>query len=163
MSHPLAKIVVPTNERSHMNNTLTLIDTENALGGAITAHSPVGRLADVLKNLLGDTGHLVVATSYGPALMHVKAQMGGAARYVYKDGRDGAERAIEKYMNDYFPVGSVARLNIVSGDHYFAELARAHRDAGCLVTVVAPQGTLAHDLYRESSINLVLPQLVVTA
>ena len=128
----------------HTVKKLTLIDHENATMGPGAAPHLYGVLHDVLISLLPEgLGHIVVGSSCGGSPVMFAASGVQGARHVFQAGRDGAELALVKFVNDHYADLDVDELVIASGDEAFLELAVAMQRRGTKITVVANRGTLA--------------------
>ncbi len=144
------------------NKTLSLLDAENLVAGPITTPDHVRQLRDELDSKVGALGLTVCGVSAAPELFHFHAAWEGV-RLVQKKGADGAERAIEEFMLRHYPMGSLERLVILSGDHYFADLASRYKATGASIDVVAREGSLSQQLRAVADRVTLLPRLVYAA
>lgn len=144
------------------NKTLSLLDAENLAAGPIWTVDQVRDLRNELDSNVGALGLTVCGVSAAQELFHFHAAWSGV-RLVHEKGTDGAERAIEGYMIQHYPVGSLDRLVILSGDHYFTDLASRYKAEGAWIDVVAREGSLSHQLRAIADRVTLLPRLTYAA
>ena len=145
-----------------MNKTLSLLDAENLAAGPIKTADRVRELKHELDSTVGALGLTVCGVSAAPELFHFHAAWAGV-RLVHEKGADGAERAIEEFMLQHYPVGSLERLVILSGDHYFVDLASRYKAEGAWIDVVARAGSLSEQLRAIADRVTLLPRLTYAA
>jgi hypothetical protein len=145
-----------------MTHTLTALDIENLSGMPITSAAAVKGIHEELTSSIGHLGLVVCGVSATPQLFHINAGWSGM-QLVLEKGRDGAERALTSHLHRHYPEGSLQRLVIVSGDHYFAELAEQYRAAGTFIDVVAREGSLSYELKSVAHRVTLLPRLYLAA
>mgnify|MGYP003328278809 CR=1 FL=1 len=144
------------------NKTLSLLDAENLTAGPIRTATRVRELREELDSTVGALGLTVCGVSAAPELFHFHAAWSGV-RLVHEKGTNGAERAIEEFMLQHYPVGSLERLVILSGDHYFTNLAGRYKADGAWIDVVAREGSLSQQLRDIADRVTLLPRLAYAA
>jgi NYN domain len=145
-----------------MPHTLTALDIENLSEQPITSAAAVTKIHKELVSSIGSMGLVVCGVSATPQLFHINAGWSGMQLVVEK-GRDGAERALASHLTRHYPEGSLQRLVIVSGDHYFVELAQQYKLGGTFIDVVAREGSLSRELKAVADRVTLLPRLYLAA
>ncbi|MBU6232941.1 MAG: NYN domain-containing protein [Acidobacteria bacterium] len=146
--------------------TVSLIDHENLACGLTRSLEPnnqqrLDRKQQVFHALNAVTGnqlgHIVVGSSYAGLTLMENSLCCPTARQVYEIGKDGAERALLKYLDEHFEGFSIGTLIIGSGDRAFAEVAAKWRARGTHVLVISQPGSLSSELYAAASQVIVIP------
>ncbi len=149
----------PADRRTTDQRSFVVVDFENLLFGEheTTSHDLLeARARDILTAAHGQRpgDHLLVGCN--PRLAFAARAAFPGARLVVGSGADGADKALLRAIDGEVIVRRFGELNIVSGDHIFAELAHRSRARGVPVRVVAPRNGLATRLRLVADVATVL-------
>ncbi|WP_125776965.1 NYN domain-containing protein [Antribacter gilvus] len=149
--------------REFRDRALHLVDIENLTGTGLPDSVAVQVARRNLQRAVpvADGDLVVVGSSHAAAL--AIADGWGAARYVWRSGRDGADLALlgvlEEDVAERFD-----HVVIASGDGIFADAAAGLGRRGCDVTVVAREGGISWRLWTAvHDVRLLRPHDAVTA
>ena len=148
---------------STLERALTIVDLENLAGGA----DKVGRTSSALRTLVRSQQSrcsnmmTVVSTGIKAVRLHPDVLWDWKpARFLIGRGLDGADKELLNVLeND--PVASTATyVQIWSGDHCFAPVARLLRARGCHVHVFCRSGSLSRELkHAANEVTIISPVL----
>ena len=124
---------------------LHLIDLENLCGCATCTSSMTATVhTKYMQNVpTSPYDHYVLATSHHNAL--ATAAWPGGYRVV-RSGKDGADIALYEHVMNLDPASRYSEIVLASGDHFFVPAAKAWKEAGLKVTVVAGHGLASREL-----------------
>ena len=131
-----------------------IVDLENLCGGA----DRVGRMQSQIRTIFEQHEHAIQMTVVGCGRLALHSNPDflwtwSDARLVSRAGVDGADRALCEVLNDEPVAQRSWVLQIWSGDHIFAPLAKKLRRKGVRVEVFAAEDSLARSLASEATIT----------
>jgi len=146
------------NLRLPPGRTLFCLDVENLHGNPFFCSSQAEAIVDAVRALVPAEGgaHVVVAASSAGGCVEAGIAC-PAARCTWEPGTDGADRALLEILRSESIAERFAHVVIGSGDGVFAEIVRALRMSGVLVTVVSRRGSLSTKLAQTANRVLFLP------
>jgi hypothetical protein len=127
----------------------TVLDLENQCGGA----ELVPQYAEAVRQRFEDLGFEVpcqTVLAVGTRAMTLCPDLPFIfphARLLCRGGLDGADKCLCEVLSAESTAARSRFVVIGSGDRLFAEPARKLREQGCTIIVVAPRGSIHHELY----------------
>lgn len=139
---------------------IVLIDLENMMFGQhASTGSEVNRSAEILELAQARRPTDMLVVGCNPQLAFTAKDLFPQAQIVTGKGKDGADHALIDTVDLHHAAGRFDELCIVSGDHAFATIAHAARQAGLSVRVVAPHFGLSTALRVYADTAVMLPDL----
>lgn len=136
---------------------LVLLDLENVMFGRHEENrSEAIRSEEILRLAEARRPGDMIVIGCNPRLAFRAKRVFPRARLVTGHGRDGADNALINCLDLEHAAERFDELCIVSGDHAFADVARAARKAGMRVRVVAPRFGLNGDLRLQADMAITL-------
>lgn len=137
--------------RDSQGRRLQLVDIENLAGGAGLAPDEYCRVWHIYRHFAFATrpgDQVVLAGSRRTVRAAAPALFGEPVQWRVRDGRDGADLALLEFADVSHAARRFSTLVIASGDHIFADLARAAGAAGMRTHQVIGRGYASIDLWR---------------
>ena len=131
------------------SRAFTVLDLENQCGGA----ELVPLYAKAVRQRFDDLGLEVpcqTVLAVGTRAMTLCPDLPFLfphARLLCRAGLNGADQCLCEVLSNESTASRSRYVVIGSGDRLFAEPARMLRDQGCTIIVVAPRGSIHHELY----------------
>lgn len=147
--------------------TVSLIDHENLACGLTRTIEPRDSDRVALKKRVhsalialsnGQLGHVVVGSSCAGYSLIENPGCFPNSQQVYELGKDGAERALIKYLDNHFEDFAIETLIIGSGDIAFVPTVLKWKERGTHVLVIAQPGSISSELYAAASQVIVIPE-----
>jgi hypothetical protein len=143
-------ITTPTFPTAATMRALHLVDLENLCGDPVAPRKVALRVLDDYLRLAGWRPGDHVRVAANPRLLRSVAwDLPVPANQHAVTGEDGADMMLLAHEPPELVARRFGRLVVGSGDHLFAARARATRDLGVPVVVVARPGSLSHELVGE--------------
>jgi hypothetical protein len=142
---------IAKDRRDTQGRRLQLVDIENLAGGAGLAPDVYRRVWHIYRHYALTTrpgDQVVLAGSRRTVRAAAPALLGEPVQWRVRDGKDGADLALLEYADLRHAVRRFSTLVIASGDHIFADLARAAGDAGMRTHQIIGRGFASIDLWR---------------
>ena len=126
-----------------------VVDLENQCGGSdlVPLHAAAvrGRFEDLGLEVPCQT--VVAVGARAMTLCPDLPFLFPSARLLCRGGLDGADKCLCEVLSTESTAARSRYVVIGSGDRLFAEPARKLREQGCTIIVVAPRGSIHHELY----------------
>lgn len=146
--------------------TVSLIDHENLACGLTRSRAPRDNDRVTIKKQVhsalvaltsNQLGHVAVGSSCAGYSLLENPYCFPSSKQVYEIGKDGAERALIKYLDSHFEDFAIETLIIGSGDAAFVPTALKWKERGTHVLVIAQSTTLSSELYAAASQVILIP------
>lgn len=146
--------------------TVSLIDHENLACGLTRTFEPQDHERLAIKERVhsalvalsnGQLGHVVVGSSCAGYSLLENPRCFPKSKQVYEIGKDGAERALIKYLDEHFEDFAIETLIIGSGDAAFVPTVLKWKARGTHVLVIAQPGSISSELYAAASQVIIIP------
>lgn len=136
------------------NRCFAIVDLENLCGGP----DQVGQMQSQIRTIFEQHQHATQMTVVGCGRLALHSNPDflwtwSDARLVSRAGVDGADRALCEVLDDEPAAQRSWVLQIWSGDHFFAPLAKKLRRKGVRVEVFAAEDSLARSLALEATVT----------
>lgn len=125
--------------------TIVMVDVENALGKPAVAREEVAELFSRLQAAFGTQTQYVLAASHSRNAFQIGLACPGR-RLVWKEGKDGADLALEEEIVNQTTLTQFTDLVLVSGDGLFASSVAIAAAAGLRTVVLSRHSTLSRKL-----------------